>query len=177
MRRALAVAALASVALTARPADACSLIGNEAFVVEPGAGGDTTAPGGVTVVASSLVRTDADNMCGYAGVLSLTMTARDEGGGPVGFRVDAVEGTIDEADTPIVAGFANELVFYLWDLDPAYVLDVSAVDHAGNVGPTSRLTFTTPPEEGGCSTGGAGSSGAAIGVAFAVAGLARRRRR
>lgn len=173
-----AVVALALVGLAPRPAAACSPFTNAPFEVVPGQGGDVTPPGVVTADATfAAALDDAETTCAWAGIVSLSAAATDDASAGLGFQVSVVQGTLIAAPAgPVTHGLVNELVFYAAAIDVDVVLDVRAVDRAGNVGPATRVVAAHPVgADGGCAAGGAASGGGALAVALALLGLRRRR--
>lgn len=179
MRNPVVVLALALVGLAPRPAEACSPFTNAPFEIEPGLGGDVTPPGAVTADATfAAALDDAESMCAWAGVVSLRASATDDASAGLGFQVSVVQGTLIGAPAgPITHGLVNELVFYTTTIDVDVVLDVRAVDRAGNVGPATRVVAAHPVvADGGCAAGGGAGGGGAVALALAL-GLALRGRR
>jgi hypothetical protein len=178
----LVVLSLPWVALAARPADACSLLGNGTWARDPAYADDRVAPTAPAVDATFHAG-DRDDMCGFEAYLEVRVsgatddrTASDQ----LGYRVTTSSAQLAPAlgDGPVTiaeAG-AGALVFHVFEHVEADTieLEVRAVDLNGNHSEPTRVTRPyVDTGDGGCATGGAASPL----LALALGGLVRRRAR
>jgi hypothetical protein len=171
----------------ARPADACSRIGDTPF--EPGDPLETTAPSPVTIGAVSVSRYSPEDEAGACGsvattcsaitTISIDVAATDDStpANQVAYALRIVEGTappFDELyDRLRSASGSINLSASGADDDFDFVLGIAAIDSSGNVG--QETTIRIASDASGCNVGG-GTSWSFLWVAAALA-LAMRRRR
>ncbi len=192
LRRATVPAALGLLAAFSliRPAlaDACTLATAVEHEIDPD-DPDAVAPANVSLVSVDVHHSDdsgacgSHSTCGRTGRVSIVVRAEDDATPPesIGFTIELVSGSLPRGlslpDQPI-RGYARDDgtvdVVLVWSADQAdsmdFVVKISAVDRAGNVGDSTPVAVVHE-EEGGCSLGG-DVPGPATAIIWLVAALA-----
>lgn len=188
MRSILVVAALVVGLMPERPAEACSLAGNDLHQRDPMHASDATPPAAPVIVDARVYRTEDDGDalgcsniagCGSYGVIMVDADTADDATPEeqIGYQVRLVSGTLPrgmELPSEAVTGW-GELYFYFDHEAPGFEAEIElrAVDLNGNMGAPVTFVIGDAPRSEGCATSGAAGSWLVLGAALLV--LVRRR--
>lgn len=156
---------------------------------------DAVAPGAVSLVSVEVAELGGTGGCGSqdscegTGTVSIVVRAEDDAtpAGSMGFTIELVSGSLPPGlnlpDGPVRGwdrGDGNVDLLLVWSPDGSdsmeFVVRVSAVDAAGNVGDSTDIPVIVE-DEGGCAAGGLPASGAAWLLAVLAALFVLRARR
>jgi hypothetical protein len=159
--------------LATEAASACSFAANPAHTLDANAQAtDTTAPAAPTLTVVRIVRgkgpqseslcSSSASSCDDLGQIELQMAATDDQtpATSMGFRIELSGGALPSGLTLPDYSVRGSRLLLVW-IDGAsddqeafsFVLAISAVDLAGNVGPATTIQVSDPGSDSGCSIG------------------------
>lgn len=170
---AVAIGLLAGFLLATEAASACKFASNPTHTLDANAQAtDTTTPTVPTLKVVRVVRgkgPQSESLCGGSasscdelGQIELQMAATDDQtpAASMGFRIELASGALPSGLTLPDYSVRGSRLLLVW-MDVAsddqeafsFVLAISAVDLAGNVGPATTIQVSNPGSDSGCSIG------------------------
>jgi hypothetical protein len=170
---ALGIALLAAFFLAEETASACSFAANPAHTLDANAQAtDTAAPAAPTLTVVRVVRgkgpereslcSSSASSCDDLGQIELQMAATDDQtpATSMGFHIELAGGALPSGLTLPDFSVRGSRLLLVW-IDGAsddqeafsFVLAISAVDLAGNMGPATTIQVSDPGSDSGCSIG------------------------
>jgi len=175
-----------------RFADACTILQNEAFELDPAHASDSIAPGPVTVTnaqlspANDFEGCDAEmhDSCSDLGTISFAVSGMSDDRTPsnrLGVQVTVVEGELPPVGrgngfSPVKL-MSGGVTYVFGNSDPRdydFVLAISAIDLNGNVGPATEVRFSRTADGSGCATGSPRVQWLVLAIAALLLGRRRR---